>query len=87
MPHIHVKLAAGRSPRLKRELADRLARAMEEVLSVENGAISVAIEDVPTDVWMDQVYGPDIEGAGALLIKPPGYGPMATALSQHSIET
>ncbi|WP_069865774.1 4-oxalocrotonate tautomerase family protein [Pseudomonas citronellolis] len=77
MPHIIVKLAAGRSQPLKQELADRLAATLTDVLGVDSSAVSVAVEDVPMRDWMWQVYGPDIETAGERLLKRPGYGPLA----------
>ncbi|MFT4066730.1 tautomerase family protein [Paraburkholderia sp.] len=77
MPHLIVKMAAGRSEATKRELADRLTAAMMDVLALDAGAVSVAVEDVPAQQWMQQVYGPDIEGAGQRLVKRPGYGPLA----------
>ncbi|MEX4002101.1 4-oxalocrotonate tautomerase family protein [Paraburkholderia sp. EG285A] len=74
MPHIIVKMAEGRSDATKRELADRLTAAMMDVLALDASAISVAVEDVPTQQWMQHVYVPDIEGAGQRLVKRPGYG-------------
>ena len=81
MPHIIVKLAQGRSEAVKQELADRLAVTMMEILAIDTEAISVAVEDVPADNWMQQVYGPDIEAAAERLLKRPGYGPAAPGLS------
>ena len=77
MPHIIVKIAEGRSQPLKQKLADRLAATMMDVLDLDSGAVSVAVEDVPMQDWMRQVYGPDIEPAGERLLKRPGYGPLA----------
>lgn len=77
MPHIIVKIAEGRSQPLKQELADRLAATMMDVLGLDSSAVSVAVEDVPMQDWMQQVYGPDIETAGKHLLKRPGYGPLA----------
>lgn len=77
MPHIIVKIAEGRSQPLKQELADRLAATMMDVLGLDSSAVSVAVEDVPMQDWMQQVYGPDIETAGERLLKRPGYGPLS----------
>ena len=78
MPHIIAKLAAGRSDRIKQELAERLTLAMTDVLGLDADAISIAMEDVPSQEWMERVYRPDIEGASAPLLKRPGYGPLAS---------
>jgi hypothetical protein len=40
-------------------------------------SISVAVEDVPAQKWMQQVYGSHIEGDGQRLVKRPGYDPLA----------
>ncbi|RQS40888.1 4-oxalocrotonate tautomerase family protein [Burkholderia sp. Bp8990] len=79
MPHIIVKMAAGRSDATKQELAERLATAMSEVLALDASAVSVAVEDVPAQKWIQQVYGPDIEGSGQRLVKRPEYGPLAAS--------
>lgn len=47
------------------------------MLGVDAGAVSVAVEEVPVQDWMQQVYGPDIEAGAERLLKRPGYGPLA----------
>jgi len=42
-----------------------------------NPSISVAIEDVEPDVWMAEVYEPEITAKADRLYKKPGYGPAA----------
>ena len=78
MPHIIVKIAEGRSQSSKKQLSDRLAQTMSDVLGLDLGSVSVAVEDVPMQEWMQRVYGPDIEAAGDRLLKRPGYGPLAS---------
>lgn len=63
---------------MKQELADRLAATMIDVLGLDSSAVSVAVEDVPMQDWMQQVYGRDIETAGERLLKRSGYGPLAS---------
>jgi 4-oxalocrotonate tautomerase len=77
MPHIIIKMAEGRSDAIKHELASRLTDTMMEVLALDASAISVAVEDVPAQMWMQQVYVPDIESGAGRLFKSPGYGPLA----------
>jgi 4-oxalocrotonate tautomerase len=77
MPHVIVKMHAGRTPDMKRRIADAVAKAVQEETGNKPETISVSIQDFAPADWMGQVYGPDIEhGAGELLVKP-GYGPMA----------
>jgi len=84
MPHLMVKLAKGRSDTVKRELAGRLTATMMDVLGHGADAISVAMEEVPMEEWMEQVYGPDIEAEAGRLLKRPGYGPLASTLDNEN---
>jgi 4-oxalocrotonate tautomerase len=52
MPHLIVKLAAGRGDAVKQELADRLTTAVMDVLGLDADAVSVAMEEVPMKDWM-----------------------------------
>ena len=79
MPHVIVKMHAGRTPEMKRRIADAVALAVKQETGNKLETISVTIQDVAPADWMGQVYGPDIEhGAGELLVAP-GYGPLAKA--------
>jgi 4-oxalocrotonate tautomerase len=77
MPHIIVKMGKGRSDATKQELANRLTAATMDVLALDVNAISVAVEDVPAQKWMQRVYGSHIEGDSQRLVKRPRYGPLA----------
>jgi 4-oxalocrotonate tautomerase len=39
-------------------------------------AVSVSIEDVAAQDWVETVYKPDIVGKPGTLVKRPGYGPL-----------
>jgi 4-oxalocrotonate tautomerase len=75
MPHILIKLGAGRSEQQKHELAARLTQTVLDVLHCDDAEISIGIEDVPRDDWMGQVYTPEIQVKADTLYKKPGYGP------------
>jgi 4-oxalocrotonate tautomerase len=75
MPHILIKLGAGRSEQQKHELTARLTQTVLDVLHCDDAEISIAIEDVPRDDWMAQVYASDIQAKADTLYKRPGYGP------------
>ncbi|MFV0623473.1 tautomerase family protein [Sphingomonas sp. ac-8] len=76
MPHVHVKMYAGRSDGEKQDLADRITQAVTTALGHDDDAVSVAIEDVqPTD-WMVEVYDRDIRANEDRLFKQPGYSPL-----------
>lgn len=75
MPHVLVKLYAGRSDEDKARLADAVTRAVTSTLGSSEDSVSVSIEDVAPADWMEQVYQPDITGKPERLFKRPGYGP------------
>lgn len=76
MPHVIIKLAAGRSEPVKKNLADQIAEAVKSVLKTEDKSISVAIEDVKPEDWAEEVYRPDILNRRARLYKEPGCNPI-----------
>ncbi len=75
MPHIIVKLYAGRSEQQKAEIAEAVAQALMASAGSAERSISVAIEDVAPEDWADKVYKPDILDKPDQLYKKPGYTP------------
>jgi 4-oxalocrotonate tautomerase len=76
MPHVIVKLASGRSDAQKTAIADAVTKAIVATANVGEDAVSVAIEDVPKQDWVDHVYRPDILPNLGSLHKKPGYDPL-----------
>jgi 4-oxalocrotonate tautomerase len=77
MPHVIVKLYAGRSQDVKQKIAEAVAKAVMAETGNREESISVSIEDFAPADWMEKVYGPDIERGPGELLKRPGYGPLA----------
>ncbi len=75
MPHIIVKLYAGRSEELKAQIAAAVANALKETAGSTDASLSVAIEDVAREDWAEKVYAPDIQANWDKLYKKPGYTP------------
>lgn len=75
MPHVILKMVAGRTEQQKRALCEALTRAVTASLGCGDDLVSVAIEDVEDADWMAKVYVPDIEQRPATIYKAPGYGP------------
>jgi 4-oxalocrotonate tautomerase len=73
MPHIVVKMAAGRTAEQKQKLADALAQTLTKVLGCGDDAVSVGVEDVATGDWFTKVYDPEIAGKADTIYKKPGY--------------
>ena len=76
MPHVIVKMYAGRADAEKQDLANRITAVVKAALGHDDDAVSVAIEEVKPENWMSEVYAPDIEGKVHQLFKRPGYGPL-----------
>ena len=74
MPNVIVKLWPGQSKKQKSKLAEEITKAVMTVLNYGEGSVSVAMEEVGADEWMDKVYKPDILGSPTQIIyKKPGY--------------
>jgi 4-oxalocrotonate tautomerase len=73
MPHVIVKVWPGKSEDQKARLADQITRDVADILSYGEDSISVAIEDVSSHDWAEQVYRPDIRDRRDELYKKPGY--------------
>jgi 4-oxalocrotonate tautomerase len=73
MPHVLVKLYAGRTDEQKTKLAEAIT--VMSTLKLEEASISVAIEDVAPAHWAEQVYKPDVLN-NPKLYKKPGYNPL-----------
>ena len=73
MPHVIVKLRPGKSEKQKAKLAEEITRAVMTVLNYGDESVSVAMEEVKSNEWMDKVYKPDILGKPKQIYKKPGY--------------
>ena len=73
MPHVIVKLWPGKSEEQKARLAQAIVEDLMTVMGSTEASISVAIEDVESAAWKDQVYEPEILGNADKLYKKPGY--------------
>ncbi|MGM9487873.1 tautomerase family protein [Ideonella sp. YS5] len=77
MPHVVVKMWAGKTEAQKQALAQAMVEALKAAVGSSDSSISVAIEDVAPEQWMQQVYEPEIAPRLESLYKKPGYGPAA----------
>ena len=73
MPHVIVKLWPGKSEKQKAKLADEITKAVMSVFDYDEESVSVAMEEVKPDAWMEDVYKPDILGKPKQIYKKPGY--------------
>ena len=67
MPHVIVKMYAGRAEAQKHALAEAITGAVTKTRGYGEDAVSVSIEDVAPKDWTEKVYKPDIAGYCARL--------------------
>lgn len=73
MPHIIVKLWPGQSEEQKARLAEAITKDVMNIFNNEEGAISVAMEEIQPKDWGEKVFQPDIISHPENLYKAPGY--------------
>jgi 4-oxalocrotonate tautomerase len=79
MPHVIVKMYAGKSEQQKKRLADAVTQAVMSTLSYGEESVSVAIEDVLPERWAEDVFKADILGKSETIYKKPGYNPFSSS--------
>ena len=73
MPHVNVKLWPGKSEQQKNRLAELIIKDVMDILHYGEESMSVAIEEVKSQDWVEKVYKPDIRNQWDNLYKKPGY--------------
>jgi len=58
VPHVIVKLWAGKSQQEQNRRADAIARNVMDVLHYGEESVSVAMEEVRSQDWVEKVYYP-----------------------------
>jgi 4-oxalocrotonate tautomerase len=75
MPHVIVKLYPGRSEQQKDRLAEEIVKDVVTITNCGEEAVSVAIEEIRPEDWVEKVYKPHILDNPERLYKKPGYNP------------
>ena len=75
MPHVIVKLLPDRTEQQKAAPAEDIIEVVRRNTGASNELVSIAIEEVPADEWMENVYRPEIPPAMDRLYKKPSYAP------------
>lgn len=73
MPHVIVKLWPGKSEQQKKQLAEAITKDVMNILHYGEESVSVAMEEVKSQDWAEQVYRPEILRTLDKLYKKPGY--------------
>ena len=75
MPHVVVTLWPGKTEKQKARLAEEITKSVMAVLHYGEESVSVAMEEVKPEDWIEKVYKPDIQKKSETLYKKPGYDP------------
>ena len=73
MPHVIVKLWPGKSEQQKTRLAEAITKNVMEILHYGEESVSVAMEEVNSQDWVEKVYKPEVKNKWDKLYKKPGY--------------
>ena len=73
MPHAIVKLWPGKSEQQKTRLAAAITKVVMDILQDNEESVSVALEEIKAQDWVEIVYKPDIKDKWDKLYKKPGY--------------
>ena len=76
MPHISIKLYPGRSEQQKARFVEQIVKDAMSILESSEDSISVAIEEINPEDWVETVYKPEILNNSEKLYKKPGYNPL-----------
>jgi 4-oxalocrotonate tautomerase len=76
MPHVIVKLWPGKTEAQKQKLAEAITRDVMNTLNYGEEAVSVALEEIQPNDWIEKVYTPDIKDKWQTVYKKPGYSPV-----------
>ena len=73
MPHIIVKLWPGKSEQQKTRLAEKITKDVMEVLNYGDESVSVAMEEIKPQDWVDKSISRTFVNNLEKLYKKPGY--------------
>lgn len=73
MPHVEIKCLPGRSQEQKQTCADKIVKAVSETMGCPEGAVSVAIIDIPDEEWEEKVWNVNIKPQKDKLFREPDY--------------
>jgi 4-oxalocrotonate tautomerase len=73
MPHVIVKLWPGKSEQQKTRLAEAITRDVMNILHYGEASVSVAMEEIKPNEWLEKVYRPEVKNNLDKLYKKPEY--------------
>ena len=73
MPHVIVKLWPGKTEEQKARLAEAITKNITDILGYAEKSVSVAMEEIKPQEWIEKVYRPEIKNNLGKFYKKPGY--------------
>jgi 4-oxalocrotonate tautomerase len=73
MPHVIVKLWPGKTEQQKIRLAEAITKDVMDILHYGEQSLSVAIDEIQSQDWVEQVYKRDIKNKSDQLYRKPRY--------------
>lgn len=74
MPHVDIKYCPKNLSEIEKEdMAIEICDVLKKYLGTTDNSISIALKEIPTERWKDEVYTPIIKNEMERLIKIPGY--------------
>ena len=73
MPHVVVKMYPGSTEEQKIKISEEITKVIMNATNKPEAAVSVAIEEVAENEWMEKVYDAEIRPNFEKLYKKPGY--------------
>lgn len=76
MPHISVKIIAGRSERQKKMPGDQVVNDVMNIAGCDEKSVSVSIIEIDQEDWPEDVCKHEILSNWSTLYNKPGYNPL-----------
>ncbi len=73
MPHINIKHFPGITQQQETSLVEGITALLCDTLHCKAGAVSIAMQAVPPEKWLEQVVQKEIESTTEQLVKKPNY--------------
>jgi 4-oxalocrotonate tautomerase len=73
MPHVIVKLWPGKTEQQKIRLAEAITKDVMDILHYGEQSLSVAMDEIQSQDWVEQVYKRDIKNKSDQLYRKPRY--------------
>ena len=73
MPHVEIKCYPGRTEEQKKLCAEKVAQSLTDTLGCPPSSITVAIKEIPQELWKTEVWDVSIAPEVDTLYKKPEY--------------